>query len=227
MAKDQHSSATEVTIEEEEEDGEFNPSQFESPENSNHSPSQINSDDETGATPIGEVIKLSGETMSIKSHYKAFEFDGFQFYLGDIVLLSPDDEEGRKPSVAIIKEITQKRGKSLVVLGQRLFRPQEAEKEGGGGWVARNNRELYYSSQLDEVPATSVMHRCQVHFLPFNKQFPDPSVHPGFFVQKIYDTRTQKLQRINNKCNKQHELDILLRKTRQSLGETPDLEGKD
>ncbi|KAL5718098.1 hypothetical protein ACHQM5_011037 [Ranunculus cassubicifolius] len=101
MAKDQHSSATEVTIEEEE-DGEFKPSQFESPENSNHSPSQINSDDETGATPIGEVIKLSGET---KSHYKAFEFDGLQFYLGDIVLLSPDDEEGRKPSVAIIKVI--------------------------------------------------------------------------------------------------------------------------
>jgi len=54
-----------------------------------------------------------------------------------------------------------------MITGQWFYRPDEAEKKGGGSWKSIDNRELFYSFHHDEVPAESVMHKCVVHFVPF------------------------------------------------------------
>ena len=67
-----------------------------------------------------------------------------------------------------------------MVTGQWFYRPEEAEKKGGGSWQSRDTRELFYSFHRDEVPAESVMHKCVVHFVPIHKQHPNRKQHPGF-----------------------------------------------
>lgn len=114
----------------------------------------------------------------------------------------------------------------MMVLGQWFYRPEEAERKGGGKWEGRDTRELFYSFHRDEVPAESVMHKCQAHFIPLNKQIPDRSVHPGFIIQKVYDTVEKKLWKLTDKDyedGKQHEIDLLVQKTVKHLGEIPDL----
>ncbi|CAN6461710.1 unnamed protein product [Victoria cruziana] len=71
------------------------------------------------------------------------------------------------------------------------------------------------------------MHKCVVHFVPLGKQLPVRSVHPGFIVQKVYDTVEKKLWKLTDKDyedSKQHEIDLLVQKTRERLGELADLE---
>ncbi|KAL5724907.1 hypothetical protein ACHQM5_008114 [Ranunculus cassubicifolius] len=223
------------------EDGEFRSDQYEKASNNNSKkkaqPQVEESEDEEpeeeeeedtpaeDAKPIGEVIKVSGKGRTKRSHYHAFEYDGNRFELEDSVLLTPE-EPGQKPYVAIIKEITQDKDDSMMVLGQWFYRPEEAEKKGGGRWVGRDTRELFYSFHRDEVPAESVMHKCQAHFVPLHKQIPDRSVHPGFIVQKVYDTVEKKLWKLTDKDyedGKQHEIDLLVQKTLAHLGELPDL----
>ncbi|XP_077223285.1 bromo-adjacent homology (BAH) domain-containing protein isoform X2 [Tasmannia lanceolata] len=181
------------------------------------------------AKPIGEIVKASGKGRGKKNHYTAFEYDGNRFELEDPVLLTPEDK-GQKPYVAIIKDITQARDGSMMVTGQWFYRPEEAEKKAGGSWEAIDTRELFYSFHRDDVPAESVMHKCVVHFVPLHKQLPIRSQHPGFVVRKVYDTVERKLWKLTDKDyedSKQHEINLLVQKTRDRLGELPDIEAED
>ncbi|KAM1850805.1 hypothetical protein ACFX13_014941 [Malus domestica] len=176
--------------------------------------------------PIGEVVKLSGKGRGRRQHYKAFEYDGTRFDLEDPVLLTPEDTR-QKPYVAIIKDISRTGGGSMMVLGQWFYRPEEAEKKAGGNWQSTDTRELFYSFHRDEVPAESVMHKCLVHFVPLNKQLPSRKQHPGFIVQKVYDTQGKKLWKLTDRDyeeDKQHEIYLLVKKTIKLLGELPDIE---
>lgn len=117
-----------------------------------------------------------------------------------------------------------------MVTGQWFYRPEEADRKGGGSWEARDTRELFYSFHRDDVPAESVMHKCVVHFVPLNKQLPNRKQHPGFIVQKVYDTVEKKLWRLTDKDyedGKQEEIDVLVQKTISRLGDIPDVEADD
>ncbi|KAK7358619.1 hypothetical protein VNO77_00555 [Canavalia gladiata] len=178
------------------------------------------------AKPIGESVRVSGKGRGRRKHFESFEFDGNQYTLEDPVLLVPEDKD-QKPYVAIIKDITQSLNGSMMVTGQWFYRPEEAERKGGGSWQSRDTRELFYSFHRDEVPAESVMHKCVVHFVPIHKQLPNRKQHPGFIVQKVYDTVERKLWKLTDKDyedNKQQEIDELVQKTLQRLGDLPDIE---
>ncbi|GLT90883.1 hypothetical protein SLE2022_087980 [Rubroshorea leprosula] len=178
------------------------------------------------AKPVGEVVRVSGKGRGRRNHYEAFEFDGNRYELEDPVLLVPENQV-QKPYVAVIKDITQTKDGSMMVTGQWFYRPEEAEKKGGGNWQSDDTRELFYSFHRDEVPAESVMHKCVVHFVPKHKQLPCRKQHPGFIVQKVYDTIERKLWKLTDKDYediKQHEIDILVQKTLSRLGDLPDIE---
>jgi hypothetical protein len=118
----------------------------------------------------------------------------------------------------------------MMVTGQWFYRPEEAERKGGGSWQSRDTRELFYSFHRDEVPAESVMHKCVVHFVPIHKQLPNRKQYPGFIVQKVYDTVERKLWKLTDKdyeYNKQHGIDLLVQKTLSRMGDLPDIEIED
>ncbi|KAL2595116.1 hypothetical protein AAZV13_11G021300 [Glycine max] len=178
------------------------------------------------AKPLGQPVRVSGKGRGRKRHHDSFEFDGIQYTLEDPVLLVPE-EKGQKPYVAIIKDITQSINGNVKVTGQWFYRPEEAEKKGGGNWQSCDTRELFYSFHRDDVPAEAVMHKCVVHFVPRHKQLPKRKDHPGFIVQKVYDTVERKLWRLTDKDYeefKQQEIDVLVEKTQQRIGELLDLE---
>ncbi|VFR02251.1 unnamed protein product [Cuscuta campestris] len=181
------------------------------------------------AKPIGDVIRVSGKGRGRRNHYKSFEYDGLTYELEDPVLLVPE-EQNQKPYVAIIKDISQTWKGNMMVDGQWFYRPEEAEKKTGGNWQSRDTRELFYSFHRDEVPAESVMHKCVVHFIPLNKQIPKRKQHPGFIVQKVYDTEQRRLFKLTDKDyedSKQHEIDLLVQKTMSRVGDLPDIEHED
>lgn len=125
------------------------------------------------------------------------------------------------------QDIAQDVDGNVWVTGQWFYRPEEAVKKGGGHWKAHDHRELFYSFHLDEVPAESVMHKCVVHFVPLNKKWPLRQQFPGFIVQNVYDTVEKKLWKLTTKDyegTKQHEIDLLVQKTRECLGELSDVE---
>ncbi|KAH7405357.1 hypothetical protein KP509_15G067300 [Ceratopteris richardii] len=71
------------------------------------------------------------------------------------------------------------------------------------------------------------MHKCVVHFIPSNKQAPVCSKHPGFIVRKVYDPTEKKLWNLTDKDyedSKQAELNLLIQKTRDALGELADID---
>ncbi|KAM3263334.1 putative protein isoform X1 [Capsicum annuum] len=147
----------------------------------------------------------------------------------DPVLLVPE-AKNQKPYVAVIKNITQTKDGNMMVTGQWFYRPEEAIKRGGGNWQSRDARELFYSFHRDEIPAKSVMHKCVVHFVPLNKQIPRREEHPGYFVQKVYDTEQRRLFKLTDEDyedTKQHETDLLVQKTIARVGHLPDLETED
>lgn len=181
------------------------------------------------AKPVGDSVRVSGKGRKQRTHFEAFEYDGLRYDLEDSVLLVPE-EKNQKPYVAIIKDITQSKDGSMMVLGQWFYRPEEAERKGGGNWNSSDARELFYSFHRDEVPAESVMHKCVVHFIPLNKQIPKRKQHPGFFVQRVYDTEQRRLFKLTDKDyedSKQHEIDLLVQKTYARLGDVPDIETED
>ncbi|OIV93542.1 hypothetical protein TanjilG_28699 [Lupinus angustifolius] len=181
------------------------------------------------AKPIGESIRASGKGRGRRKHFESFEFDGNQYTLEDPVLLVPEDKD-QKPYVAIIKDIAQLLSGSIMVTGQWFYRPEEAERKGGGSWQSNDTRELFYSFHRDEVPAESVMHKCVVHFVPIHKQLPNRKQNPGFIVQKVYDTVERKLWKLTDKDyedGKQQEIDELVQKTLQRLGDLPDIEAEE
>ncbi|XP_057510610.1 uncharacterized protein LOC130792992 isoform X1 [Actinidia eriantha] len=179
--------------------------------------------------PVGNVVRVSGRGRGRQSHYEAYEYDGVRFDLEDPVLVSPE-KKSEKPYIAILKDITQKKDGSMDVTGQWFYRPEEAKKEGGGNWQSRDTRELFYSFHLDSVPAETVMHKCVVHFIPLNKQIPNRKQHPGFIVQKVYDTGQKRLLKLTGKHyeeNQKHEIDVLVQKTLSRLGDLLDIETGD
>ncbi|KAJ8555769.1 hypothetical protein K7X08_013265 [Anisodus acutangulus] len=141
----------------------------------------------------------------------------------DPVPLVPE-AKNQKPYVAIIKDITQTKDGNMMVTGQWFYQPEEAVKKSGGSWQSRDTRVLFYSFHRDEVPTESVMHKCVVHFIPLNKQIPRRKEHPGFIVQKVYDT---ELMRLDYEDTKQHEIDLLVQKTIARVGHLPDIETED
>ena len=125
-----------------------------------------------------------------------------------------------------LQEIKMLKDGVVQVAGQWLYRPEEAEKKSGGSWTSIDSRELFYSFHIDEVPAESVMHKCQVYFIPPNKQLPLRSQHPGFFVRRVYDACEKKLFNLTDKDYEdpmQKEIDRLVEKTRKALGDLPDI----
>ncbi|KAL2902511.1 Chromatin remodeling protein EBS [Bienertia sinuspersici] len=155
-------------------------------------------DEDDGARPIGEAIRVYDDGVKKTKHFKAFEFDGNQFQLEDAVLVAP--EEGKvKPSVTIIKDIFQIKGDTLMVRAQRFYRPGEIQKKGGGTWESGDVRELFYSCHLDEISAISVMHHCVIHLVPLYKPLPDRKHQPGFIVRKFYDHVQQKVRNLTDK----------------------------
>ncbi|GJN12922.1 hypothetical protein PR202_ga31249 [Eleusine coracana subsp. coracana] len=182
-------------------------------------------EENTEAVPIGKPVKVTGKGKKQKKHYASFEYEGNTFELEDPVLLTPEDRS-QKPYVAIIKDITETEG-NLNVTGQWFYRPEEADRKGGGSWTARDTRELFYSFHIDDVPAESVMHKCVVHFIPLRKKIPSRKEHPGFIVQKVYDAVEKKLWNLTDKDyedSKQQEIDLLVKKTVDRIGELPDIE---
>ncbi|XP_047270608.1 uncharacterized protein LOC107865127 isoform X3 [Capsicum annuum] len=183
------------------------------------------------AKPIGEVVQVTGKGKGKGkgNHYESFEHDGNDYELEDPVLLLPEGKN-QKPYVAIIKDINQTKDGNMMVTVQWFYRPEEAMNRAGGNWQSRDTRELFYSFHRDEVPAESVMQKCVVHFVPLNKQIPKRKEHPGFFVQKVYDTEQMRLFKLTDKDyedSKQHEIDLLVQKTIARVGHLPDLETED
>ncbi|XP_066314376.1 protein REPRESSOR OF VERNALIZATION 1-like isoform X1 [Miscanthus floridulus] len=202
-------------------------SEEEEPEEVEPQEEEPREEENTEAVPVavGDPVKITGKGRKQKKHYSSFEYEGNTFELEDPVLLTPEDST-EKPYVAILKDITETEG-SLYVTGQWFYRPEEADKKEGGCWVARDTRELFYSFHIDDVPAESVMHKCVVHFIPQHKQIPSRKQHPGFIVQKVYDAVEKKLWNLTDKDyedNKQQEIDLLVKKTIDRIGQLPDLE---
>lgn len=115
---------------------------------------------------------------------------------------------------------------TIQIEGQWFYRPEEAEKKGGGTWTSSDSRELFYSFHIDEVPAESIMHKCQVYFIPPNKQLPNRHKYPGFIVRWIYDACGKKLFNLTDKDYEdpmQQEIDFLVKKTYKALGELPEI----
>ncbi|XP_074317727.1 protein REPRESSOR OF VERNALIZATION 1-like [Silene latifolia] len=153
---------------------------------------------ENGAEPIGDVVKVSDDGGERRNHFSAFQFDGMVFHLEDTVLVAP--EEGIvKPSVAIIKDIFLAESGSLQVCCRRFYRPEEAEKMEGGTWESHDARELFCSSYLDDLDASTVMHKCIIHLVPHGRTLPDRKQQPGFIVQKFYDFGTKKIRNLSER----------------------------
>ncbi|KAJ6835168.1 uncharacterized protein M6B38_124355 [Iris pallida] len=181
-------------------------------------------DDEEPAKPMGTVIEYSGTGAERRKHYRSFIYDERIFELGQTVLLTPDVIG--KPYVAIIKEITEDTDGKLWVRGQWFYRPEDVYVEGDNCWKSRDSRDLFYSFHCDEVPAESVMHECVIHFVPLHKKLPIRAQHPGFIVQKLYDYGQKKvLDLVGGDYDKQkrNDIDLFFEKTRERLGELPDL----
>ncbi|KAG8382229.1 hypothetical protein BUALT_Bualt05G0055100 [Buddleja alternifolia] len=181
------------------------------------------------AQPMGAVVRVSGKGRGKRNHFESFEYRGHQYRLEDPALFQPENEN-QKPYVAIIKDIAQTLKGEMMVTGQWFYRPEEAEVRGRGNWQSCDTRELFYSFHRDEVPAESIFHKCVVHFIPLSKQIPRRQQHPGFIVQKVYDTEQRKLFKLTDKDyeeSKQHEIDLLVQKTIARIGELPDLAPED
>ncbi|XP_048135683.1 uncharacterized protein LOC125315275 [Rhodamnia argentea] len=185
------------------------------------------------AKPVGKPVKFSGEVMARKSHYIACIYKGDQYKLEDTVLLNPA-ETGHKPYVAIIKVTIH--FCTMPLWAQKSHselrdKPEEAKIKGGGeSWQSLDIRELFYSFHQNDVPLESVMHKCVIHYIPVHKQIPDRKQSPGFIVQKIYDPVEEKLWELIDEdygVNIQKEINLLLQKTLQRLGDLPDLEIED
>ncbi|XP_027065755.1 ASI1-immunoprecipitated protein 3 [Coffea arabica] len=177
--------------------------------------------------PIGKLVRVSGKGTGRRKHYKSFGYDGKRYDLEDPVLLAPY-EPNQKPDLAIIKDITQTKGGRMMVIGQRFYRPGEAEKKDGGFWQSNNTRELFYSFHKDKFPAESVMHRFVVHFIPPKMQIPPRTEHPGFIVQRMYHAKRKLLFKLKDAgANKEEEIDLLVQKTKSRLGNLPNIQPKD
>ncbi|KAF8725495.1 hypothetical protein HU200_020022 [Digitaria exilis] len=200
-------------------------SEDEGPEEEDQQEEDPREEGDSEAVPVGNPVRVTGKGKKQKKHYNSFKCEGDTFELEDPAMFLPEDHT-QKPYVGIIKDITETEG-SLNVTAQWFYRPEEADKKGGGSWVARDQRELFYSFHVDDVPAGSVLHKCVVHFIPQHKQIPSRKQHPGFIVQKVYDLVEEKLWNLTDKDyedNKQQEIDLLVKKTIDLIGQLPDLE---
>jgi len=124
------------------------------------------------------------------------------------------------------QDIKQSLKGNLKITTHRFYRPDEAERKRGRSWKSKIKRELFYSFHQYVVLAENVMHTCAVHFIPIHKKLPTCKEVPGFIVQKVYNTKEKKLRNLNDKVydlHQQQEIDKLVQKTIQHLGELPDI----
>lgn len=124
------------------------------------------------------------------------------------------------------QDIEQSLKGNLKITTHRFYRPDEAERKRGHTWKSKIKRELFYSFHQYVVPAENVMHTCAVHFIPVHKRLPTSKEVPGFIVQKVYNTKEKKLRNLTDKVydnNQQQEMDNLVQKTIQRLGELSDI----
>ncbi|KAL0331222.1 UNVERIFIED_CONTAM: hypothetical protein Sangu_1667700 [Sesamum angustifolium] len=150
------------------------------------------------AQPLGEVVRVSGKGRGRRSHYASFEYDGLQYQLEDPVLLVPE-KGNQKPYVAIIKDIAQTRDGAMMVTGQWFYRPEEAEKRGGGNWQSSDTRNCSIVSTgmkyLQNLLCTSVWCTLYLYISRFhiaNKPWPS-------LQQKVYDTEQRRLFKLTDK----------------------------
>lgn len=118
--------------------------------------------------------------------------------------------------VYVKQDITATQDGSITVTGQRFYRPELAEKENEENWKSSEARELFYSFDKDEFPAESVMHKCLVHFVPPNKKVPSAKDHPGFIVQKVYNSVSKRLNGLLDtgyEACQQNEINVLIQNT--------------
>ena len=74
------------------------------------------------------------------------------------------------------------------------------------------------------------MHTCVVHFIPQHKQVPSQKEHPGFIVQQVYDHKENKFYDVTDTDYEdyiQQEIDLLVMKTMDRIGELPDRDPED
>ncbi|PHT24926.1 hypothetical protein T459_35771 [Capsicum annuum] len=65
------------------------------------------------------------------------------------------------------------------------------------------------------------MHKCVVHYVPLSKQIPKRKEHPGFFVQKVYDTEQMRLFKLTEKSLDVTRDDEARSRSGQPPAETP------
>ncbi|KAK6158192.1 hypothetical protein DH2020_005506 [Rehmannia glutinosa] len=199
------------------------------------------SDDEDDA-PLPPRRNSNGEESKKRKRKKVHLPDEEEEEEMDEAKLSELNKRRRRPKIPslslspLVKMMSRriwKRSHWAMWLGFRgsgFIDQKRRKKKGGGNWQSRDTRELFYSFHRDEVPAESVMHKCVVHFIPLNKQIPRRKEHPGFIVQKVYDTEQRRLFKLTDKDyedNKQHEIDLLVQKTLARLGDLPDVDPED
>ncbi|XP_076887477.1 ASI1-immunoprecipitated protein 3-like isoform X2 [Bidens hawaiensis] len=147
-----------------------------------------------GVKPIGNAVKVSCIGGSKRYHFNGFEARGVCYQL----------------------DITATQDGRITVTGQRFYRLDVAVNENGEKWESSDSRELFYSFDKTEFPASAVMHKCRVNFIPPNKEIPRAKHQPGFIVRKVYDSKYKELSELVDTCyddSKQHELNLLLAKT--------------
>ncbi|XP_071714106.1 ASI1-immunoprecipitated protein 3-like [Rutidosis leptorrhynchoides] len=184
------------------------------------------------AKPIGDVARVSVEGSHTTKHYKAFEFYGNIYEIGDTVFLAPESSQGGivKPYVAIIREISQKNNGRIMLTVQWFYRPEDVETKKGKILESNDSRDLFYSFHKNEIAAESILHKCVVHFIPEHNLIPKRKEHPGFIVQKVYDLYSKRLLKLNDTGYiefMQQEIDQLVDKTMCRLGIVPDARNQD
>ena len=126
-----------------------------------------------------------------------------------------------------MQKIIQTKDGIVQIIGQWFYRPEEVEKEGGGTWTSSNSKELFYSFHIDEIPIESIMHKCQIYFIPLNKHLPQSHKYPGFIVHWIYDVCKKKLCNLSDKEYKksmQEEIDFFVERTYKALKELSNID---
>ncbi|KAI3424508.1 uncharacterized protein J3R85_010617 [Psidium guajava] len=166
--------------------------------------------------------------MGQRCHYEAFESEGIQYALEDTVLVAPV-KLCQNPNVAIIKDIARTSNGSIMVTLQWFYRPEEVEKKGSGSCQACDLRELFIVSVEtrfgQSVCCTSAWYTL-FRFTSSSLIEKRIRLHSAM----IYDTVEKKLRKFTNKNyvgQKQLEIDILLQKTLQRLGDIPNFDTED
>lgn len=113
--------------------------------------------------------------------------DGRKINVGDCALFKPPQDS--PPFIGLIRQLTSNKDNILRVGVNWLYRPAEL-KLGKGTLLDGAPNEVFYSFHKDEIPAASLLHPCNVAFLPRGAELPTGT--SSFVCRRVYD--------IENKC---------------------------